>query len=82
VNPPDGFGIARYYNPEEEFYYTIRNNTLLMMPKGYHTLVSAPGYTTYYLWFLGGDQRVQAVRDDPTLSWVGRTVPMLRELGH
>jgi 5-deoxy-glucuronate isomerase len=53
-----------------------------MLPRGYHTVVSAPGYTTYYLWFLGGNQRVQAVADDAALSWVGRTVAMLKELGH
>lgn len=83
VNPADGFGICRYYNTDgEEENFTIRDNTLHMMPFGYHTVVSAPGYTTYYLWFLAGEQRIQAVLDDPALSWVGRTVPMLKELGH
>ena len=43
---------------------------------------SAPGYTCYFLWFMAGEQRVQAVADDPALSWVGRTVPMLKALGH
>ena len=43
-----------------------------MMPRGYHTVVSAPGYTTYYLWFLAGNQRVQAAVDDPTLGWVSK----------
>lgn len=83
VNPPDGFGIARYYNGDgEEHNFTVRNNTILMVPRGYHTVVSAPGYTTYYLWFLAGEHRIQAVVEDPTLSWVSKTVPMLRELGH
>jgi hypothetical protein len=31
---------------------------------------------------MAGDPRVQAVADDPALSWVGRTVPMLKALGH
>lgn len=83
VNPADGFGICHYYNGEgEEENFTIRDNSIHMMSSGYHTVVSAPGYTTYYLWFLAGEQRVQAVLDDPALSWVGRTVPMLKELGH
>jgi 5-deoxy-glucuronate isomerase len=83
VSPPDGFGICRYYNDEgEEEYFTIRDNSVHMMARGYHTVVSAPGYTTYYLWFLAGEQRVQAVVDDPALAWVGRTVAMLKELGH
>jgi 5-deoxy-glucuronate isomerase len=82
VNPVDGFGICHYYNEEdEEENFTVRDNSIHMMNKGYHTVVSAPGYTTYYLWFLAGEQRVQAVVDDPDLGWVGRTVPMLKELG-
>lgn len=83
VNPGDGFGICHYYNEEgEEENFTVRDNSIHMMPRGYHTVVSAPGYTTYYLWFLAGNQRVQGAVEDPQLSWVSRTVPMLKELGH
>ncbi|MBN1878095.1 MAG: 5-deoxy-glucuronate isomerase [Anaerolineae bacterium] len=83
IMPADGFGICRYYNDEGiEDNYTVRDNTILMAPKGYHTVVSAPGYMTYYLWFLAGEHRIQATADDPTLGWVSRTVPMLKELGH
>ena len=49
---------------------------------GIITVVSAPGYTTYYLWFLAGTQRTQGAREDADLAWVGRTVPMMRDLGH
>ncbi len=83
VNPGDGFGICHYYNEEgEEENFTIRDNSIHMMPRGYHTVVSAPGYTTYYLWFLAGNQRIQGAVEDPTLAWVGKTVAMLKELGH
>jgi len=83
VNPADGFGICHYYNEEgEEENFTIRDNSIHMMPRGYHTVVSAPGYTTYYLWFLAGNQRVQGAVEDPNLAWVSRTVAMLKELGH
>ncbi len=82
VNPADGFGICHYYNEEgEEENFTVRDNSLHMMPRGYHTVVSAPGYTTYYLWFLAGNQRVQATVDDPALGWVSRTVAMFKEFG-
>lgn len=82
VNPIDGFGICHYYNEEgEEENFTIRDNSIHMMNKGFHSVVSAPGYTTYYLWFLAGNQRMQATADAPDLGWVGRTVPMLKELG-
>jgi 5-deoxy-glucuronate isomerase len=83
VKPTDGFGICRYYNDQgEESNFTVRDNTILMAPLGYHTVVSAPGYTTYYLWFLAGEHRIQAVAGDSNLDWVDRTVPMLRELGY
>ncbi len=82
VNPADGFGITRYYNGDVDTGYIVRNNTVLMAPKGYHTVVSAPGYTTYYLWALAGNQRIQATTEDPLHAWVGRTVPMLQALGH
>ncbi len=82
VNSPDGFGICRYYNADGvEENFTVRDNTILMAPHGYHTVVSAPGYMTYYLWFLAGEHRIQATADDPALGWVSRTVPMLKELG-
>ncbi len=83
VSPAEGFGICHYYNEEgEDENFTIHDNSIHMMPRGYHTVVSAPGYTTYYLWFLAGNQRVQATVDDPALGWVGKTVAMLKELGH
>lgn len=83
VSPNDGFGICHYYNEGgEEENFTIRDNSIHMMPRGYHTVVSAPGYTTYYLWFLAGNQRVQGAVDDPQLGWVTKTVAMLKELGH
>ena len=83
VSPSEGFGICHYYNEEgEEENFTVRDNSIHMMPRGFHTVVSAPGYTTYYLWFLAGNQRIQGAVEDPQLSWVGKTVAMLKELGH
>jgi len=82
VSPPEGFGLTRYYNDEVDTGYVVRDNTILMAPKGYHTVVSAPGYTTYYLWALAGNHRIQATFDDPDVGWVAKTVPMLKQLGH
>lgn len=81
VDPADGFGIARFQNDETETNYTVRNNTILMVPNGFHTVASAPGYTTYYLWFLAGNHRTQAVVNDPVTGWVGDLVPTLRKVG-
>ncbi len=83
VNPPDGFGIVRHYDGAGyEVNYTVRNNTILMIPHGYHTYVGAPGYTSYYLWCLAGEHRTQAVALDPEAGWVQKAEPMLRQLGH
>lgn len=83
VNPSEGFGICHYYNEEgEDENFTIRDNSIHMLPRGYHTVVSAPGYTTYYLWFLAGKQRIQAAVEDPAVGWVSKTVALLKELGH
>jgi len=86
VNPPDGFGITRCYDAGKDpgggdAAYVVRDHTILLAPEGYHTVVSAPGYTTYYLWALAGSQRIQAVADDPAHAWVSRTVPMLKAYG-
>lgn len=79
VAPGEGFGICRHYSPERgyDFNYTVKDSTLFMAPHGYHTTCSAPGYTNYFLWFLAGDHRTQAVAFDPDLAWVQKTVPML-----
>jgi len=83
VSPADGFGICRYYNDDPlEANYTVRDGTLLMAPKGYHTVVSAPGCTTFYIWALAGEHRTQATVEDPAHAWVTKAVPMLTELGH
>ncbi len=83
VSPAEGFGLCHYDNDSgEEENFTVRDSTIMMAPNGYHTVVSAPGHTTYYLWFLAGNQRVQATADDPALNWVSKTVPMFKELGY
>lgn len=65
VTPNDGFGITRFYhNDDDAINFTVRDNTILMLPDGYHTYVGAPGFNSYYLWFLAGEHRQQAVIQD------------------
>ncbi len=82
VNPSDGFGLTCHYGADFSTAYIVRDNTIQMIPHGFHSGVSAPGYTTYFLWFLAGNHRTQAVMEDPAHTWVARTVPMLKALGH
>lgn len=82
VTPNNGFGVARHYGDGYEDNHTVHDNTILMMPHGFHTYVGAPGFSSYYLWFLAGEHRQQGVTADPDTGWVNNTVPMLRNLGH
>jgi 5-deoxy-glucuronate isomerase len=80
VNTPEGFGLLKHYTEDRSIdaVYTVRDNTILKLDRGYHTYVGAPGYTSYYLWFLAGEHRNQNPLVDPSLAWVGKTVPMLQ----
>jgi 5-deoxy-glucuronate isomerase len=83
TSPSDGFGIARVHTDEGySENYSVHDHAVQMMWEGYHTVVSAPGTQTYYLWFLGGRGRTQGAVDDPHVGWVSKAVPMLRDLGH
>jgi len=82
VSPGDGWGLAKHYSDDgdADSVYTVADNSILMMPKGYHTVVSAPGCVTYCLWFLAGETRSRAARVDPRTQWVTRAIPMIRNM--
>ena len=50
-----------------------QNHDIVLVPEGYHPVVSAPGYTTYYLNVLAGSAQSLANQDDPSYSWVKQT---------
>ncbi|WP_052465284.1 5-deoxy-glucuronate isomerase [Thermotoga profunda] len=79
---PKGFGLARHYTDSRDMNacYVVEDNTLHLMPKGYHTVVAAPGFTVYYLWFLAGPKRVQAPYVDPDLRFVDLATNMIRNI--
>lgn len=83
IDPPEGFGLLKHYTPDGELdtVYTARDNTVLLVDRGYHPWVSAPGYCGYHLWFHGGEARGLQASIDPTLAWVGKAAPMLRQHG-
>jgi 5-deoxy-glucuronate isomerase len=43
---------------------------VVLIPEGYHPVVSPPGYTTYYLNVLAGSAQSLANTDDPQYAWV------------
>lgn len=72
LNPQQGFGFQRLYTADGEIdeTYTVEQNDVLLIPKGYHPVVAAPGYQLYYLWILAGKQRNLCPNDDPRHSWI------------
>ena len=71
VFPEQGFGIQRIYTKKHfDESYTIKNNDLILIPKGYHPVVAGPGYKLYYLWILIGDNKNYFLYDDPKHKWI------------
>lgn len=82
VTPPDGFGFTKLYTDDGEVddVYTVKDETILKIPRGYHTVVSAPGYVTYYLWFLAGNTREQHPFLDHDVGWVNKAVNIIKNI--
>lgn len=69
---PQGFGIERLYSPERnvnELIY-LQENTVTLIPWGYHQIVSAPGYALYYSFFLSGPKKELIGYVDPDHKWI------------
>lgn len=83
IDKPDGYAYQRVYtdqtSPLHKAGYPIdalvraENNYAVLVPEGYHPVVSAPGYTTYYLNVLAGSAQTLANQDDPRYAWVKNT---------
>lgn len=80
IDRPEGYAYQHIYtdadSPLAQAGFPIdallpaRNNDLVLIPGGYHPVVSAPGYTTYYLCVLAGSAQSLANQDDPRYAWV------------
>jgi 5-deoxy-glucuronate isomerase len=80
IDKPEGYAYQRVYtdenSPLQQAGYPIdalvkaQNNCAVLIPEGYHPVVSAPGYTTYYLNVLAASAQSLANQDDPHHSWV------------
>lgn len=80
IDKPEGYAYQRVYtdenSPLHQAGYPIdvlvraEDNCAVIIPEGYHPVVSAPGYTTYYLNVLAGSAQSLANQDDPRYAWV------------
>lgn len=84
LKPPTGFAVQIVYTAEDdpeplEEVYLLRSGDTVALPRGYHPVVTAPGYSLYYLWALAGEERrYGAWSDDPKHAWVKNTEAILK----
>lgn len=69
---PGGYAYQRVYTADGRLDELVRaqQHDIVLVPEGYHPVVSAHGYTTYYLNFLAGSAQSLANSDDPDYAWV------------
>ncbi len=80
IDRPEGFAYQRVYTDENSPMHAAGNpidalvrvghNEAVLVPEGYHPVVSMPGYTTYYLNVLAGSAQSLANQEDPDYAWV------------
>ncbi len=74
MKPEEGFGMTRLYTAEKDLdkAYVIKNNSFLLIPRGYHPITVIPGYRLYYLWVLAGEKRKLVMNEDPDYKWINK----------
>ncbi|MCU0513459.1 MAG: 5-deoxy-glucuronate isomerase [Anaerolineae bacterium] len=75
MDRPEGYAYQRVYTADGRIDALLmpRRHDLVLVPEGYHPVVSAHGYTTYYLNFLAGSAQSLANSDDPAYAWIKDT---------
>lgn len=75
IDRPEGYALQRVYTKDARLDEIIqaRTDDVVLVPEGYHPVVSAHGYTTYYLNVLAGSAQSLANSDDPDFAWVKGT---------
>ena len=76
VKPTQGYGFIWTYTAPEDLesfstVFVVEDGDTVLLPKGYHPVVAAPGYQLHYTWVLAGEERrYGAWADDPRHAWV------------
>lgn len=75
IDNPHGYAYQRVYTDDRRIdaLMMAQHHDAVLVPEGYHPVVSAHGYTTYYLNFLAGSAQSLANADDPAYAWVKST---------
>lgn len=74
--PEQGYGIQKIYTDDRndlDVTYTVKQNDTTLIPRGYHPVINAPGYTMYYLWIMAGENHRKFLSvPDPDHAWVAK----------
>ncbi len=80
IDRPEGYAYQRVYTDDAspmqaagnpiDALVRVGHNEAVLVPEGYHPVVSMPGYTTYYLNVLAGSAQSLANQEDPNYAWV------------
>ncbi len=76
VKPSQGYGFIWTYTAPDDHegfstVFVVEDGDTVLLPKGYHPVVAAPGYELHYTWVLAGEERrYGAWADDPRHAWV------------
>jgi len=71
--PEQGYGIQKIYTDDRsiDFPCTVQQNATTLIPRGYHPVINAPGYTMYYLWIMAGQNYRKFLSViDPAHKWI------------
>jgi 5-deoxy-glucuronate isomerase len=71
ITPERGFGLQRVYSDDRTLDASLAfgDRDCVLVPRGYHTVSTPPGYDLYYLNVMAGPIRVWAVANDPDHEW-------------
>jgi 5-deoxy-glucuronate isomerase len=74
LNPPQGFAFQRVYTDDGSIDETVcvRDNDVVLVPRGYHPVGAPHGYDLYYLNVMAGPERKWMFRNDPAHEWMLR----------
>ena len=69
---PTGFAFQRIYTPDRSLDEALvaRDGDLVLVPRGYHVVATAPGYDCYYLNVMAGPTREWRFTVDPDHVWL------------
>ncbi len=71
ANRPGGWGLERIYDKDGlDEMVLLQDRVVTIMPRGYHTVSSAPGHTLYYAFVLAGPAKPLLITLDPDQAWI------------